>query len=74
MFIGAVWLEASGFYHTLNVRSSPGLLPVILLLPCVMEILQLWICSALVFIDGVDVGVGQPTAFGCAPYVTFFIV
>jgi hypothetical protein len=38
-----VWFEVSGFYDTTNSRSSSGLLPCILVLPCVMEILQLWI-------------------------------
>ena len=37
-----VWLEISGFCDTINIGSSLGLLPVILLLPCVMEVLQLW--------------------------------
>jgi hypothetical protein len=37
-----VWLEISGFCDSINIWSSSGLLLVILLLPCVMEILQLW--------------------------------
>ena len=37
-----VWLEVSGFCDTINIASSLGILPVILLLLCVMEILQLW--------------------------------
>lgn len=36
-----VWFEVSGFCDTINIESSLVLLPVILLLPCVMEILQL---------------------------------
>jgi hypothetical protein len=34
-----VWFEL--FCDTINIESSLGLLPVILLLPCVMEVLQL---------------------------------
>jgi hypothetical protein len=37
------WFEASGFCSTVNTGSSLGLLLDILLFPCVMEILQLWI-------------------------------
>lgn len=37
------WFKVFGFCDTLNVESSLELLTVILLLPCVMEILQLWI-------------------------------
>jgi hypothetical protein len=37
----SVWFKVSGFCDTINLRSSPGLLPVILSLPCVIEILQL---------------------------------
>jgi hypothetical protein len=40
-----VWFVASGFCYTINTGSSPGLLLDILLPPCVMEILQLWICN-----------------------------
>jgi hypothetical protein len=36
-----VWFKASGFCYTINTGSSLGLLCDILLLPCVMEILQL---------------------------------
>lgn len=32
-----VWFETSGFRDTINIGSSLGLLPVILLLPCVMD-------------------------------------
>lgn len=32
----------SGFWYTINIRSSLGLLSDVLLLPCVMEVLQLW--------------------------------
>jgi hypothetical protein len=42
-------LEASGFRNTINTGSSPGLLSDILLLPCVMEVLQLWICRVVSF-------------------------
>ena len=38
-----VWFEVSGFCDTINIGSSLGLLRVILLLPCVMEILKFWI-------------------------------
>ena len=62
-----VWFEASGFCYTINTGSSLGLLSDILLLPCVMEILQLWICRTSPFmhhmlyhcISGGDVGIGQ---------------
>lgn len=37
-----VWFEAFGFCYTVNIGSSPGLFLDILLLPCVMETLQLW--------------------------------
>ena len=37
-----VLFEISGVCHAIHTGSSSGLLPVILLLPCVMEILQLW--------------------------------
>lgn len=37
-----VWFQASGFCYTMNTGSSPGFLSDILLLPWVMEILQLW--------------------------------
>jgi hypothetical protein len=40
-----VWFKASGFCYTINIGSSLGLLLDILLLPCIMEILQLWIFS-----------------------------
>lgn len=36
------WLELSVFCGTINIGSSPGVLPVILL-SCVMEILQIWV-------------------------------
>jgi hypothetical protein len=39
-----VWFQTSGFCDTINIRSSLGLL-VILLLSCVMEILQLQLKS-----------------------------
>lgn len=39
-----VWFEASRFCHTSNIGSILGLLSVILLLPRVTEILQLWFC------------------------------
>jgi hypothetical protein len=37
-----VWFEVSGFYDTINIESSLGLLLVHLLLLCIMEILQIW--------------------------------
>lgn len=39
------WFETSGFYYTINPGSPPGLL-----LPHVIEILQLWICRTSCFI------------------------
>jgi hypothetical protein len=39
-----VWFKASGFCYTINTGSSQGLLSDFLLLPCVMETLQLWFC------------------------------
>lgn len=36
------WFKATGFYYTMNAGPSLGLILVMLLLPCVMEILQLW--------------------------------
>jgi hypothetical protein len=44
-----VWSEASGFCYTISTGSSPGLFWDILLLPCVMEILQRWICRVVSF-------------------------
>lgn len=44
----SVWFKASGFCYTTNAALSLGHLLDILLLPCVVEILQLWegrICS-----------------------------
>lgn len=38
-----IWFQASGFCYTINTRSLLELLLAILL-PCVMELLQLWIC------------------------------
>lgn len=38
-----VWFEVSSFCDTINTKSSLGLLLAVLLLPCVMETLQLWI-------------------------------
>lgn len=61
-----VWFEASGFYHTISTGSSLRLLSdIILMLPCVMEILQLQFCrtrplySLQKFTDRLDVGVDQ---------------
>ena len=39
-----VWFKASGFYYTVDAGPSLGLFLDSLLLPCVMEILQLWVC------------------------------
>jgi len=49
---------------TLSILDPLGDFSDILLLPCVMEVLQLWICRTCPFMsssrsDGVDVGVGQ---------------
>lgn len=41
----SVWFKASGFCHTINTGSLPGLLSNILFLSCVIEILQLCFCS-----------------------------
>lgn len=41
-----MWFQASGFCYTINPGSSWDLLLVILLLPCGLELLQLWICRA----------------------------
>ena len=55
-----VWFEISGFGDAINMGSSPGVLLVILLLPCVTEILQDQpLCVLQRFIDGVAVGTGQ---------------
>ena len=43
----------------INIGSSPGLLPVDLLLPCVMEILQLWISRAVPFTNDADLEMAQ---------------
>jgi hypothetical protein len=51
--------EASDFSYTINTGTSPGLLSDILLLPCVREILQLWICTLAALHKWVDVKVGQ---------------
>ena len=54
-----VWFEASGFYYTINAGPSLGQPMVILLLPCVVEILQFWVWRASRFItNGVDVWLG----------------
>ncbi|KAL6040579.1 hypothetical protein STEG23_015980, partial [Scotinomys teguina] len=42
-----VWFETSGFYYTINAGPSLRLCSDILLLPCVVEILQLWVCRNL---------------------------
>ena len=38
--------SGSGFCDIINIESSSGLFLVILLLPCVPEILQLWVIRA----------------------------
>lgn len=38
-----VWFEVFGFCDTITIGNSSGILLVILLLSCVMEILRLWI-------------------------------
>jgi hypothetical protein len=45
-----VWFEASGFCY--NTGSSLGLLSDAVLLPCVMELLQLWVCRTLSWVPG----------------------
>lgn len=60
-----VWKETSGFCYSIDLGISLDLLFDILLLPCVIEILWLWICKAgplyplQQFIDRVGVGMGQ---------------
>jgi hypothetical protein len=61
-----VWSETSGFCHTISTGSSLRLLTAILLLPCVMEILQLRISKTGPFMnsnslhtDDVDLGVSR---------------
>ena len=56
----------SGFCYTTDARPSLRILSAILLLPCVMEILQLWVCKngrsfhmLQQITDGVDIGVGK---------------
>lgn len=62
-----VWFRISGFCDTINIASSLGLLPVTLLLPCVIEILKLWMDRTGLFTDGGDFGVGQFRALGLGP-------
>ena len=52
-----VWFQ--GFCYTINTGSSLGFLSDALLLPCVMEILQLWICRTGPAVHGIVDGVGQ---------------
>ena len=54
-----VSFEVSGFYYTINTGSSPGLHLKVQLLPCVMEVLWLWIYKTgpFMYIDVVEVGV-----------------
>ena len=61
----------SGFCDTINIGFSPELLLGILLLPFVVEILQLWICRpsqpfpmSQPFADDVDFEVGKFRALG----------
>lgn len=48
-----VWFEASGFCYTLNAGATWGFLSDIQLLPCVKEILQLWLCLLALIIGAV---------------------
>ena len=55
-----VWFQASGFCYTISTGAVQGLLPDILLSPCIMEVLQLWFWGTTLyvlqkFVDGVDV-------------------
>ena len=59
-----VWFKASGFCYTISTGSSLGFLSAILLLPWVVEILQLWLRdwsfhALQQFIDRIDVGMGR---------------
>ena len=58
------WFEIFCFCDIIHIRSSSGLLPVILLLPCVMEIVQLWISSTGLFMIPNDLQIVE--IFGCA--------
>lgn len=42
----SVWFGASGFYYTIEAGPSLGLCLDILLLPCGVEMLQLWVCES----------------------------
>ena len=67
--VSLVWLEASGFYYTINAGPSLKLLLDILLLPFVVQTLQFWVCRTSPFTcssrsqvgwdDRVDAGVSQ---------------
>ena len=60
-----VWFQASGFYYTIDARPSLGLFLRILLLPCVVEILQVMFLHVLQqAINGADVGAGQVITLG----------
>ena len=50
--------QASSFCDTFNNESSSGVLRVILLKPCVMVILDLWVNTSQSFTDDKDLGVG----------------
>jgi hypothetical protein len=39
-----IWYEASGFCYYIKIGTLRGLVLNIQVLPCVMEILQLWVC------------------------------
>ena len=68
-----VWFEALGFCYTTDSGPSLELLLVILLLPCVVEILQLWVVQdrplhlLQQITDGVDIGMGQHCNPGYGP-------
>lgn len=52
--------ETSGFCRTISAESSPGLLWDILLLPCGVEILQLWICRDLGWGECTHISISHP--------------
>lgn len=56
------WVEASGFWYTINTGSSPRILSNSLLLPCVLICCSCGSAGLHVlqqFMDGVDAGLGQ---------------
>lgn len=63
------WLVASGFCYTINTGLLLELLLDILILPCVMEIQQHWICRTCLFMCFTDRRWG-----GCCGCPTYTIV